>query len=396
MSAVFHLAKLSASHSLALASALLTFATLPNARAGSTGEVIDFSIPQQYVSPRALGMGNAFVGLADDYNSVLYNPAGLARLEEGQVNMGLGGMLDSKVAKLKSDLDAASASGNQADIVSLLTNNNGNYYGARATVSGIWARPRWAIAIIPVDLSLNMSIHQIGGESLGLIATQDTTIAFGRGWDVKWFEQHRMSLGVTGKAIYRGYYNRQLYAADFISNSNLLRAEDAKEGMTIDADFGTLWTPKISQTSWWRFLRPSVGFTVRNVADYGFTSNFHLLDKNSGKPPTLGRRFDLGTAWELPDWWIFKTRALADMRDMGADNFTVKKGTHLGAEFLWKIRSWWQGGWRVGVNQGYFTAGFTGKFAIFNLDLVTYAEEVGPSDNPTASRRYALRASLDW
>jgi len=50
----------------------------------------------------------------------------------------------------------------------------------------------------------------------------------------------------------------------------------------------------------------------------------------------------------------------------------------------------------VGLSQGYFTAGFTGKFAVFNLDLATYAEEVGPSDSPLASRRYMAKASMDF
>jgi len=34
----------------------------------------------QYLSPRALGMGDAFVALSDDYSGTYYNPAGLARL----------------------------------------------------------------------------------------------------------------------------------------------------------------------------------------------------------------------------------------------------------------------------------------------------------------------------
>ena len=34
----------------------------------------------QYLSGRALGMGNAFVGLSDDYSGIYYNPAGLAHL----------------------------------------------------------------------------------------------------------------------------------------------------------------------------------------------------------------------------------------------------------------------------------------------------------------------------
>lgn len=361
------------------------------------GQVIDFSLPQEYVSPRALGMGNAFVGLADDYNAIFYNPAGLARLKQPQINLGIGALLDSKVIKFKNDLSTASSSGNVQNVVSLLDTDFGNYYAARATVAAFWARAGWEIAIIPVDIQASLAIHQLGGAAADLLANQDTTVAFGKGWDVNWFKQDRMSLGITGKLVYRGNYNHEFEATDLAFSSNLLRAQDATEGLTADIDFGTLWTPKISSTSKWRFLRPSVGFVVRNVADYGFPINLHLIDQNTQyQPPHLGRRFDVGTAWELPDFWIFKTHFLADMRDMGATNFTLTKGSHVGAEFLWKIRNWWQGGWRIGANQGYFSSGVTGKLGIFNLDIATYAEEVGPSNVTLASRQYVGKVSLDW
>lgn len=377
-------------------SALFVSSLSAGALASNVGDVIDFSIHQQYLSPRAMGMGNAFVGLADDHNAIFYNPAGLARLEEGEVNMGLGGSLDTKVMSFVDDVNKASASGNVSDVTDLLAKNYGNHYGARVTLGGIWARPKWALAVMPLDLSVDMAIHQLGGAALDAVMTADTTIAYGRGWDVRWFKQDRMSIGVTAKFIHRAYLNRSILASDLAMDKEIIKLSDANEGFTADLDIGTLWTPKISSTSWFRFLRPSVGFVIRNVADYGFTTNFHLIDPKSGQPRKLGRRFDLGTAWELPDWWVFKTRLLADMRDMGADNFTIKKGAHLGAEFNWKVRSWWRGGWRVGVNQGYFTAGFTGKVGIFNLDLATYGEEFGPSEAPKASRRYMAKAALDW
>lgn len=359
--------------------------------------VIDYSIHQQYVSPRALGMGNAFVALADDYNALFYNPAGLGRLEEAEINLGIAASMDSKFPKLYDDIKSTSSTSKTQDMVNLLSNNFGNYYSARPTIGGIWARPKWAFAIIPVDLELNLSVHQLGGASVDLIANQDSTIAYGRGWDVHWFQQDRMSLGFTTKAIYRAYYNKEIQAGDLAINPNLLRSQDAQEGFTFDADFGMLYSMKVADTSVLRYLRPSLGFTIRNIFDYGFNQNFHFIDKNSsGQPPNLGRRYDLGSAFELPDFWIFKTRFLADMRDMGAPNFTTGKGLHLGAEFLWKVRSWWQGGWRVGTNQGYFTAGFTALFGMFQLDLATYAEEMGTSNSPIASRRYVAKASLDW
>ena len=40
----------------------------------------------QYLSGRALGMGDAFVALSDDYSGIYYNPAGLARLNTPEKN----------------------------------------------------------------------------------------------------------------------------------------------------------------------------------------------------------------------------------------------------------------------------------------------------------------------
>jgi hypothetical protein len=364
--------------------------------------VKDFRIYQQYQSVRALGMGNAFTAVADDYATLFYNPAGLARLDEGQLNLSLGAYMDSKFPTFYNDVkDAASEGDDQTkatNVANVLQKNFGNYYNARLSLlQAVWVRPKWGIALLPIDLNMDMSVHQNGAASLNLIAHQDTTFAYGRGWDVHWFGPgHRLSMGVVGKAIYRGYFNKALTAADIALDSNFLSADDADEGLTVDADYGILWTPKISKHSWWHLAAPTVGLVIRNIADYGFKSNFHLIGKNTGEPDTLGRRVDVGTKLDLPEFWVFRPRVAADLRDIGDQNWTFMKGTHVGAEFWWKMKSWWQGGWRIGLNQGYFTAGFSGTLGIFTLDLVTYAEELGTSDRPKAVRNYGLRASLDF
>ncbi len=366
----------------------------------ATGDVQDFSIHQHGITPRALGMGDSFVGVADAYGAMFYNPAGLARLPEGQTNLELVHVgLDTKLPDFFSELQRVSKTNNVLQMTQFLEGNYGNHFSARiGALNAYFVRPRWGIALIPLDLTLELRVAQTVGAQVQVVAHQDTTLAYARGWNIPVYDG-KLSRGATAKAIYRGDFNKSVSAIELAFDSNLLKPEDAGEGMTVDGDIGILYTPTVPQSGVLTFLeyaKPTFGATVRNIADYGFTSNFHAIDPNSREPARIQRRFDLGSMFELPDWWVWRSRLMLDVRDIGHSNFTMRKGLHMGAEFLWKLKSWFQGGWRVGVNQGYFTAGFTGDFAMFRLDLVTYAQEVGTTDTPKATRIYMAKMSLDF
>lgn len=384
----------------ALVATMTLVGAVERTHAATSAEAFDFTIHQPYVHSRALGMGGAFTAVADDYAAIYYNPAGLAWLNDWQLNLELRAMVDKDVLELKEDIDKLGGSKDANKISETLQKNYGKHFSSRLPTIGMhWVKPRWGFSITPVDLNLEMEVHQTVGPALSVVGTQDTTIALAYARSPKWSSKHKFGLGLTLKAIYRGYFNRSLNAVDLAFDKDILKPEDAGEGFTVDGDLGFLFKPEISARGFlgfFRFLRPTFGLTVRNVADYGFTSNFHLIDDHSGEPPRLQRRLDVGTMWELPDWWVFKSRFAFDVRDIGHDQWTTRKGLHAGVEFLWKLFGWWQGGWRAGLNQGYLTFGFTGKLGVFQLDVATYGEEVGSSETKKESRRYMAKASLDF
>lgn len=372
---------------------------------GSHAEVPDYTVHHNYESIRAHGMGGAFDALADDYSAIFYNPAGLPQLEEGNLNMFISAAADSDIVKFTTDLKSAATNTSGANgsvdvtqIANVISSNYGKHFSSRIPSAGLlYARPNWGIAIIPVDLSLELEVHQAAGPSASVVATQDSTVAFSIAHEFYKGLDH-FSMGATVKGIYRAYYNKSFLALDLAQNSNLLTATDAQEGLAIDGDIGTLYKFHDPGKGFWHVIKPSIAFTVQNVAGGNFTaSNFHLVSHAPNAPPPADeRRFNVGTLFELPSWWVFKSRFLFDETDMGHDNWTFKKGSHAGAEFRWKVRSWFQGAWRAGINQGYWTAGFTGLFAVFQLDIATFGEEVGSSNNPYQSRKYMARASLDF
>lgn len=365
---------------------------------------LDFSIHQPYVSTRALGMGNAFAAVADDHSAMFYNPAGLARREDGNLHFFLRGAIDPSILKLADDISKTEKNGSESEqitnMVNLLESHYGDHYYSRIpTIGASWVRPHWGLAFIPADVSLDLSLHQQVGPMINVNGYAESTLAYSYARDVKWLpSSHRLSVGATLKAIHRIFVGTAVSAGELASGGEVFNEKDGDEGLTVDADLGFLWDPPMPSSgflSLFRLAKPTFAFVVRNVADYGFTSNLHVISKESGEPPKLGRRFDFGSKWKLPDFWVFDPHLAVDIRDVGHENWNWKKGLHAGAELYWKMANWWKGHWSVGLNQTYLSAGVGARLAWFQFDIATWGEEVGTLDSPKQNRRYMLELSID-
>ena len=375
--------------------------------AGFATDGLFTGIHHQYQSPRALGMGDAFVAVANDYSSIFYNPAGLARLDEGQINLSIDFALSPDYLTFNSDIQSASKkSGDSAKAqayAELLQKNYGKPYSIRTgLLEGVFVRPGWGFAVLPMDFTLDMAIHNQAAPAISARAYADTTIAYGVGHD---FHNDglggKLSWGVTGKFVNRGYFSKDVNTLDLVADSEVVKKSDLREGYTLDADVGLLYTPYLPTTgvlSSLRLARPTFGAVVRNVAETGFSQSLNLYKtKQYGgdAPEKLYRVLDVGTRWEYPSFWIFSGRGSMDMRDIGDPNFNLRRGFHAGLEFDWTLFSWWKGQYRGGVNEGYPTLGASFLFTLFRLDLVTYGEDVGTEDSPVENRMYMVKLNID-
>lgn len=369
------------------------------------GDALNFGIHHEYESIRALGMGNAGVAAVNDYTALFMNPAALARREDGQLNLSIDlgatpGVMDTQkkiedAQKIKDETKKTEA------LLEAIQDSYGENYGLRLTpMAGVYVGKDWGMAFIPLDLSLTFSMHNQFGPSLNTVMYADTTLAFGIADDMQWGQHGRLSLGTTFKAINRGYFSKSANVFELAGDSKVVSDADLTEGATLDADVGALYTPVLPTEGFFsviRLAKPTFGVVVRNILDYGFTSDMNVFNKKEhGKPEKLFRRIDIGSKWEYPELWLFSGRGVLDFRDLLHPNITFKKSLHIGFEFDWRVASWWKGNYRIGLNQGYATLGASALLGIFNLDLVTYGEEVGTPQYPTQNRLYMAKLNLDF
>lgn len=342
-----------------------------------------------------MGMGNAQVAVADDESAMFFNPAGLKQIKEPTISLFIKGGANPDILDLADDIDKA---GDDAQAINdVIVANYDKSYSARAPSIGfIWARPDWSVAFIPADVSVNVSMDQAVGPAINLTAYQDTTLAFAKAWNIKSVSYGNLDWGVTAKAIYRAHLDRIVDIAS-IQNDKVLEAEDSNEGLTVDFDLGVMWKAPEATSGFWSYAKPQAGLVVRNVLDYGYLSNMGIYaDDKQGDPADLQRVIDVGTAFKLPNWWIWDSKLAIDVRDILHDNWTIEKGIHAGIEFNWEMFSWWKGGWRAGINQGYYTAGFTGQISVFKLELATFGREMGTSSNKVEDRVYMFTTSVNF
>ena len=225
---------------------LLTLGLLVFSQSVFAGNSLSTKIHNQYVSLRALGMGNAFTAVADDYTLIMYNPAGFAKKKNNEIQftlLGAGGAKDT-VNFAKEVKDASDTQGSDTDKANAISDVLEEYYGknlgGRVQAAELfWIRKHWGFALLPVDLSLDITVDNQLGPTIDLNVIKDSTLAIGGGGDIN----KELSWGVTLKGIHRLQVSEKLIAVQLATEPDLVSADRASEGFALDADVGFLYSP---------------------------------------------------------------------------------------------------------------------------------------------------------
>jgi hypothetical protein len=325
-------------------------------------------------------MGGAFTAVADDSNAIYYNPAGLSQVK----GFGLG-ILNPQVEASKDaidlfgdlqdvDMDDSAA---VADVMRKYIGDNDHIKLATDTYIGFNVGKVGIMVDAVAQGHLDIRIRNPVWPEAQVDAIADYGLMVGAGLPVPAVKG--LSLGATFKGLSRTSINAS-YTADEITDDNFddMIDDDRLDGSSVGLDLGVLYTTD---------ALPMTSLNVAMVAQ-------NIPEMKFGDAADQKTQFNAGIALSQKVIGLRFTEALDihDVTDNLESDESNEKKIHMGVEVaLPAILSA-----RVGLNQGYTTAGVTLDFKVLKFDVATYGEEIGVVGGQKEDRRYVAQISAGW
>lgn len=326
--------------------------------------------PYIYKGLRPMGMGGAFVAVSDDANALFYNPAGLSRIQKVRASLF---PLEMEVGEKAYDIfrDARDVDfDDEVETARYLRENIGERAHLGIKLFPHYSMPRFAFCLIG---TARMDLEVRDRQYPKLITNVVSDVGGGAGYAQPFFGD-ALSVGASVKYVYRQSLTKEYTVLDITSGDLDERIEDdLVDGSGTLVDVGVM---------------ASLDALGMENARIGICAN-NLVGSELGDAKDLEDHVDIGFAVDY-DFWITKATFAVDYVDIFSqlgDDDDFAKRVRIGAEF--KLPMFLSV--RAGIYQGYFTSGLSLDAKLVQLDVLTYAEEIGAYAGQRIDRRYALR-----
>jgi hypothetical protein len=233
----------------------------------------------------------------------------------------------------------------------------------------------FAIAIVAgaqVDGILRQSYQM----NVGAITDIGPVVTLGR----KFLQDDALSIGLSARFAYRLGTQSSMSLLNVIQGSSLTSGLTLGDGTMINGDFGL--TYRIAKFGEFEF---NTGAAIQNILGGTYSNSISLV--NQGAAPEQARSYGVGFSLFRPSWGFLGNTVFAlEITDvLNNRDGSIFKMLHLGAETRWKSIAL-----RLGLNQGYWTAGLGIDAHYFTMNLATYGEELGLNAGTLEDRRYSF------
>ncbi len=358
--------------------------------------------PYLYKSPRAMGMGGAYVAIGGRTDTLFYNPAGLSTMPKKNLEVNILG-LSAGVGQnsidfakdIKDALDMGDLNGDgdpDDDRLKAVNDVLAKYRGKNLHLDvADWTsvgrnQGKWAFAVGGVaSLRIDASSHQ-GFSSNGILEVNaDATGGGVLGFSVKLLGELYAGVGV--KVLHRESLIHSFTAREIVEKQddlkNYIVKDLRKSGNAVGFDAGIIYN--IAEDSW---LRPRIGVSVMNIGDLKF-----------GDAGSIPMTTNVGVAVN-PKIPIFSSLVIGldyvDVFNNFKEDKDKGKRIRLGGELYVIDNPLLSLGLRAGLYQGYPTFGADLRFLLLTVSYVTYSEEVGAYAGQDKDRRHLLFINVGW
>ncbi len=329
-----------------------------------------------YKSAYYLGRGDTGIAVADNYEAIFYNPAGLAQGKGIYKETVLASpMIEGSYAT--KDLARKIALEDSVSPETLAEEIGKNQHIGVYNFSGLVFRRLALGALVSNQTNLlpklDATQHGLPVVSANTTTNQVMTMSLA--------EQYwggAMCLGITGKYIYsRSTAEASIPLAEAESAISQLQDQHLlNTGTAGGADLGIMFRTSSKRAPF------SLGLTIENVGGISFSGA-----TPEDKLKRLPQMVNLGMAIE-PGTQFSRIKLLMDVRDLeGNSDSSALKRIHIGTEIsigpLFGITA--------GFNQGYPTAGTYLNLYVVRVDIGSYTEEMGEKIGERPDQRFYLR-----
>lgn len=241
----------------------------------------------------------------------------------------------------------------------------------------------WALGLITssqVDLALRRS-YQLDPVSL---------VDIGPAFSIarRFLEDRSLVIGMNAHFTYRASTKNNFNLADFIKGGSFSPSKTGNDGAHIEADLGatydfTHWKPAGFQISTALSINHLLGGRYKNA-------KLHFL-KAGTTPREQPREMGFGASARKESLWVFSDFVGAlEFQNIGNNkNGSIFRTIHTGAEVKWRrLRP------RLGLYQGYPSAGLGIDLYLLDIDVATYGEEMSLNTGGKEDRRIALKLTF--
>lgn len=347
---------------------------------------------------RPLAMGNAYVAVADDYNALFYNPAGLARLKEWDGEF-INPALEISASTVQFFTDAqkllAGSSGDVSAVLDLLEKNAGKNHHFRFDWTPHLVFQGFGFGL-GMDLAASMAFHRDISADVDFGPRAIAPFSFATN-----FLEDRLSIGAGVKLVARGGVDREFSINDieaFVQEDDKTKTTDAsgakqqtelsdfvQGGWGVGADFGLLFTPI-------KPMSPTLGISITDIGGTPYTAIDLGAETKLGAPPARLPSVNTGISLKPYEANNMYVRASVDAASINQPMHYSKKfnlGMEWGYGSIIKVQT--------GLYQGELTGGFEFDVFLFSCRFATYAEQLGAiagQDKDLSDRRYVLQLKL--